>query len=187
MPVYLRNKRKSQGCFVPSLVEIGSVVLEKIFKFRKCIFPISLLSPLGKRQSPSVEQTWIPFTKRWFVPSLVEIGPKVLETEDEKVKSLRRRQRQWRTMDKFWSEKLTWALNLKKEKFTDKRTDKQTTDNSTWAFSSGELKIVLAKIRTSPYLLSLYIFDFLPHEPVICLWVNKELNSEWINYKSITR
>ena len=32
----------TQGCFVPSLVEIGSVVLEKkIFKFRKCIFAIS--------------------------------------------------------------------------------------------------------------------------------------------------
>ena len=27
-----------QGCFVSSLVEIGSVVLEKIFKFRNCIF-----------------------------------------------------------------------------------------------------------------------------------------------------
>ena len=32
----------TQGCFVPSLVEIGSVVLEKkILKFRQCIFTIS--------------------------------------------------------------------------------------------------------------------------------------------------
>ena len=32
----------TQGCFVPSLVEIGPVVLEKkIFKFRQCIFTIS--------------------------------------------------------------------------------------------------------------------------------------------------
>ena len=32
----------TQGCFVPSLVEIGPVVLEKkIFPFRPCIFTIS--------------------------------------------------------------------------------------------------------------------------------------------------
>ena len=32
----------TQGCFVPSLVEIGPAVLEKkIFKFRQCIFAIS--------------------------------------------------------------------------------------------------------------------------------------------------
>ena len=32
----------TQGCFVPNLVEIGLVVLEKkIFKFRQCIFAIS--------------------------------------------------------------------------------------------------------------------------------------------------
>ena len=32
----------TQGCFVPSLVEIGSVALEKkIFKFHQCIFAIS--------------------------------------------------------------------------------------------------------------------------------------------------
>ena len=32
----------TQGCFVPRLVEIGPVVLEKkIFKFHQCIFTIS--------------------------------------------------------------------------------------------------------------------------------------------------
>ena len=36
-----------QGYFEPRLVEVGSVVLEKkIFKFCKCIFAISQLSPL---------------------------------------------------------------------------------------------------------------------------------------------
>ena len=40
----------TQECFVPSLVEIGPAVLEKIFKFRQCIFAISKLSPLGKGQ-----------------------------------------------------------------------------------------------------------------------------------------
>ena len=35
---------------VPSLVEIGPVVLvKKIFKFHQCILAISLLYPLGKR------------------------------------------------------------------------------------------------------------------------------------------
>ena len=65
---------------MPSLVEIGSVVLEKkIFKFRQCIFAISLLSLLGKGRGPSFEQTLIPFTQGCFVLSLVEIGPLVLE------------------------------------------------------------------------------------------------------------
>ena len=40
---------------------------------------ISLLSPLGKGLGPSFEETWIPFTQGCFVPSLVEIGPVVLE------------------------------------------------------------------------------------------------------------
>ena len=77
------NKLESpshKGCFVPSLVEIGSVVLEKkIFKFHPCIFTISLVSPLGEGWGPSFEQTWIPFTQGYFVPSLVKIGPVVLE------------------------------------------------------------------------------------------------------------
>ena len=70
----------TRGCFVPSLVEIGSVILEKkIYEFRQCIFAFSLLSPLGEGWGPSFEQTWIPFTQEYFVPSLVKIGPVVLE------------------------------------------------------------------------------------------------------------
>ena len=42
---------------MPSLVEIGPVVLKKIFKFHQCIFAIALLSPLGQGQGPSFEQT----------------------------------------------------------------------------------------------------------------------------------
>ena len=42
---------------MPSLVEIGSVVLKKKnFKVRQCIFAISLLSPLGKERGHSFEQ-----------------------------------------------------------------------------------------------------------------------------------
>ena len=52
---------------------------EKDFKFRQSIFAISKLSPLGKGRYPSFVQTWILFTQGCFVPSLVEIGPVVLE------------------------------------------------------------------------------------------------------------
>ena len=38
-----------------------------------------IISPLGKRWVPSYEQNWIPFNQGCFVPSLVEIGPVVLE------------------------------------------------------------------------------------------------------------
>ena len=70
----------TQGYFVPSLVEIGPVVLEKkIFKSYQFIFIISKLSPLWEGCGPSFQQTWIPFTQGYFVPSLVEIGPVVLE------------------------------------------------------------------------------------------------------------
>ena len=69
----------SRGYFVPSLVEIGPVVLEKIFKSCQFIFIISQLYPLLEGLGPSFEKTWIPFTQGYFVPSLVEIGPVVLE------------------------------------------------------------------------------------------------------------
>ena len=46
----------TQECFVPSLVEIGQMVLEKkIFWICQCIFAISL-SPLGNRRGPSFEK-----------------------------------------------------------------------------------------------------------------------------------
>ena len=66
------------------LTEPGPVVLEKkILKFRPCSFAISLLSPLGKRCGPSFEQTLIPITQEYFVPSLVEISPTVLEKTEK--------------------------------------------------------------------------------------------------------
>ena len=53
----------TQGCFVLSLVEIGSVVLEKIFKFCRYIFILSLLSPLIKERGPSFDRTDSPSSK----------------------------------------------------------------------------------------------------------------------------
>ena len=38
-----------------------------------------IISPPEKGRDPSFEQAWIPFTKEYLVPSLVEIGPLVLE------------------------------------------------------------------------------------------------------------
>jgi hypothetical protein len=65
---------------VPSFIEFGLLVLEKkIFKNFQCIFTLLLLSPLWARQSPSFEQTWIPFAQEWFMPSLVKIGTVVLQ------------------------------------------------------------------------------------------------------------
>ena len=79
------------------LAVIGPVVLEKkIFKSCQFIFIIFQLSPLWEGHGPSFEETGIPFTQGYFVPSLVEIGPVVLEKK------------------------------MKCEKFTDRQTDIQT-------------------------------------------------------------
>ena len=61
---------------------------------------------LGKGRGPSFEQTCLPFTQGCFVPSLVEIGPELLE----------KKMKMWKVYDNdgqqtnFWSEKLTWAF-----------------------------------------------------------------------------
>ena len=65
--MFLFCKKKHISSLVPSLVEIGPVVLEKkIFKFCQCIFAISLFSPLQKGHGPSFEQTWITFIQGCF-------------------------------------------------------------------------------------------------------------------------
>ena len=69
----------TNDCFVPSLVEIGQVVLENIFKFRQCIFAISYLSPLGKGVALYLNKIESLFTQGCFAPCLVEISPVVLE------------------------------------------------------------------------------------------------------------
>ena len=61
--------------FVPSLVEISAVVLEKkIFKFRQCVSLFNNYLNLEKSVG-----LWIPFTEGYFVPSLLDISPVVLE------------------------------------------------------------------------------------------------------------
>jgi hypothetical protein len=55
------------------------VLQKKIFQIFLCIFILLLLSPLGEELSPSFKDTWILSLQGWFVPSLVKIGPVVLE------------------------------------------------------------------------------------------------------------
>jgi hypothetical protein len=54
-----------EGWFVSSMVKIGPVVFEKIFKWPDSIFffffTFLWLSPLWKGPGPLFEQTWIPF------------------------------------------------------------------------------------------------------------------------------
>ena len=108
----------TQGCFVPSLVEIGPVVLKKkIFKVCQCIFAISLLSHLGKGWGPSFEQTWILITQGCFVPSLVEIGPVVLEKKRKMWKVYRQTDNGQQAIRKaHLSFQLRWAKKSNKRK-----------------------------------------------------------------------
>jgi hypothetical protein len=64
------------------LIDFGLLVLEKkIFKNVLCIFTLSLLSPLGEGLSPSFKDTSILSLQGLFMPSLVKIGPVVLEKD----------------------------------------------------------------------------------------------------------
>ena len=87
-----------------------------------------LLSPLGKGWGPSFVQTWIPFTQGYFVPSLVEISPVVLE-----------KMKMWRVYIQTDGQTDGWTDGWTKRQTTDSRWS----EKLTWAFSSVELKILL--------------------------------------------
>ena len=137
----------------------------EIFKFLQCIFAISILSCLGKECDPSSEQNWISFPQVCFVPSLVEIGPVVLERKIFKFpKSIfdisllcPLQQGSSPSFQQTWIPfpqgffvpslvekcQLFWRRRWKcEEKFTDRRTDDgQVIRKLTWAFRSGKLKM----------------------------------------------
>ena len=74
---------------LPSLVEVGPVVLErKIFKFRQCILTILLLSPLGKGWGPTFEQNLNPLYPRMLCAKFNRNWPCGFGEEDKNVKSL---------------------------------------------------------------------------------------------------
>ena len=54
--------------------------LRRFLNFSKYFHYFVIFSP-WKKAGPSFEQTWIPFTQGCFVPSLIKIGPVVLEKE----------------------------------------------------------------------------------------------------------
>ena len=65
------NSHVTQGCFVPSLAEMGPVVLEiKNFKFRN--------NPHWKRVWPNIFKNILE-SQGCFVTSLIEVGPVVLK------------------------------------------------------------------------------------------------------------
>ena len=66
----------AKGCFVPTLVEIGPVVQEKISELCQCIYAISYYVSLEKKRGPvnSFEQTLISITQGCSVQSLAEIN-----------------------------------------------------------------------------------------------------------------
>ena len=64
---------------MPSLVEIGQVVLEKRIYLMLWMYILLFCNNLGKGRGPSFEQSWILFTQGCFVSSLIEIDPVVLE------------------------------------------------------------------------------------------------------------
>ena len=99
---------------MPSSFEIGPVILEKkIFEFQQYIFAFSQLSHLEKGWGTSFKQIWIPFTQGCYVPSLVEIGPVVLEKKTKMWKVYDNNDNTTTTDNgQFWSEMLIWAFGL---------------------------------------------------------------------------
>ena len=68
----------TQECFVPILSETGSV--EEIFKFQHCVFAILNYLPLEKAMAFFFFLTnLIPHHPKMFLPSLIDIGPVVME------------------------------------------------------------------------------------------------------------
>jgi len=68
-----------KASFIPNINTFQPVVHEKkIFEY---LSKFSLFFPLlgSKRPAPLFEQIWIPILQVWFLPSLVEIGPVILE------------------------------------------------------------------------------------------------------------
>ena len=69
----------TQRCILPSLVEIGSVVLENVFKFHQCIFLYFVIISLLKNVGPFIWTILNPLHTRMHCAKFGEIGPVVLE------------------------------------------------------------------------------------------------------------
>ena len=110
----------TQGCFVPKLVKVGPVILEKkIFEFRQCIFAILLFFPFGKGRVFYLNKLDSPSPK----DALCQLWSKFAHC--------------------FW--RRGWKC---KKKSTDRRTDNRRLEKLTWAFSPGELKTTTRSLDT---------------------------------------
>ena len=98
----------TQGCIVPSLVEIDPVYFEKFFLISPMYFRYLLIV------SPLENSGGLPFVWTNLTPpkdALCQLWlnwPSGFWEVDENVKSFQQQGR--RTMDKFWSENLAWAF-----------------------------------------------------------------------------
>lgn len=153
-----------KGCFVPSLVEIGSVVLgKKIFKTLNPIFTLSWLSTLWRGNGPLSEQTRKPFTKGCFVLSFVEIGKEDFENINQFI-TLSLLSPLWRwtgpSVEIIWKDLPqrmpcvnfgpNWLSGSGEDEIVKsllccwwhwrQKTDKFWSEKLTWAFNSDELK-----------------------------------------------
>jgi hypothetical protein len=100
-----------------------NIILEKkILKKSVYFYSFAIISS-WKRAIPFVwkkNPTWIPFTQVWFVPSLVKIGPVVLEKKSKMLKVYRQTDRQTdgRRPTPHLSFQLRWAKKWEKKIFS---------------------------------------------------------------------
>ena len=96
---------------VRRLIEIGSVVLEKRnFLISSMYFRYFVIFSPWKRAGFFIWINFNPLHPRMLCAKFGWNWPSGSGEEDDNVKSLRQRQQRRQTTDKFWSEKLTWAL-----------------------------------------------------------------------------
>ena len=139
------------------------------YKMLSIYFHYFRITSLSKGRGPSFELTWIPFTQGYFVPSLSEIGPGVLEKKIIKScqfffipnnlpfgKGVTLHLNNFESpspRDTFLRVWLKLSQCFWRRRWTDGQTDGQTDDRwsekLTWAFISDKLKL--------KYLISIYI------------------------------
>ena len=144
-----------QGCLLPSLVEVGTVALEKK------IFYFVIISP-WKRMGSSFEQTWIPLTQGWLCQVWLKLAQWFWRRRFSKFLIVFSQFHNYLPLEKgralqlnkleFPSLKDTlchvwlklaqwfWRRRWKCRKFS-KKTDKFWSEKLTWAKGSSELKM----------------------------------------------
>ena len=100
----------TQGCFVEGLVEIGLVVLEKFFQILSMYFCYFIIISPWKRVGPFIWTNFNSLHPRKLCTKFGWNWPSGSGEEDENVKSIRQQRQPRQTMDKLWSEKITWPF-----------------------------------------------------------------------------